>query len=720
MVPRPRLCARLDPLLERGAAWISAPAGSGKTSLVSSWLAERKPRAIWYRLDAGDGDLATFFYYLGIAADVEGSNADPLPHLTPEYALGLPVFVARWFERFFARFDPPFVLVLDSIHEVPAGSRLHDALSGAIAQLPEGAGIVLISRNEPPAAYARWATSGQFVRIDWEDLRFTDKEAQAVASARGHADPEELAAVNAIARGWAAGLVLLLRARDEGLRLPEKSAEVPQAVFDYFDTEIFARLPPLLRNFLLQTAMLPVVVPEVAAALTGQQNAKEILFDLARQGFFTERRDSQEPAYAYHPLFREFLRDQACKTQTATQLHAVRCHTAKLLEQAGDIDGAAELLIVTKDWTELGRLCCVLNGEHCEARHRLLKVAQIADDMDSDIMRFYALMNLSYSWLETGEESAARDALRRALAIGRKQNYLNGHPPWIPKIMARVLGAALAYDIETEYVRRLIRHGKLRPEAGAVESWPWPIKIRVLGSFELLKDEASLPAGGKARHRPLELLKAVAALGGRKVAATKLIDALWPDAEGDAAQHAFDTTVYRLRKLLDQPDAIVVHDTKVSLNTECCWLDVWAFEELQARAEDLQHDGPKSKDLARIGAAALRLYRGDLLAQEAESPWLHAPRERLHGKFVRLVSAIGCHWEEAGQSDRAAELYQKALEIDPLTETWYRRLMVCHQHHNGPAEALAVYQRCQKILSEVLRCQPSIETEAVYRALKQG
>ncbi|MDS4067986.1 MAG: BTAD domain-containing putative transcriptional regulator [Candidatus Competibacter sp.] len=116
-----------------------------------------------------------------------------------------------------------------------------------------------------------------------------------------------------------------------------------------------------------------------------------------------------------------------------------------------------------------------------------------------------------------------------------------------------------------------------------VERWPWPVRVYTLGRFALVLDGKPLKATGKPQHRPLELLEALVALGGRAVHGEALIEALWPDAVGLGAQKTLQITVRRLRELLGGAETLRVHDGKLTLDAGRCWVDAWALEELYRR-----------------------------------------------------------------------------------------------------------------------------------------
>jgi DNA-binding SARP family transcriptional activator len=244
------------------------------------------------------------------------------------------------------------------------------------------------------------------------------------------------------------------------------------------------------------------------------------------------------------------------------------------------------------------------------------------------------------------------------------------------------------------------------------EAWPWPVKIYTLGRFELELDGKTAEFSAKAPRKMLALLKALICLGGRDVPDYQLIDALWPDEEGDAARAAFGVAVHRLRKLLGKNEAIELKDGRVGLNPDIVWIDAFAFERLAS--EGL---GDSSGE-ANVGVGrALALYKGSLLPSDSEEPWSTAMRERLRAKFIHHVGQAGAQLEHDQQWQQAIELYLRGLDADSLTESFYRGLMRCHQSMGRRAEALSVYRRMRQTLSVTLGIKPSPESEALHASL---
>src|SRR5688572_13433460 len=127
--PRARLFELLDRAMEFSSAWVEAAPGAGKTTLAASWLDTRGRPCVWYQVDAGDADVATFFHFLGLAiGGMTPRHKQPLPHLTPEYLASLEVFARRYFEEVFRRVPTGTVLVFDNVQDAGADSAFHDVL----------------------------------------------------------------------------------------------------------------------------------------------------------------------------------------------------------------------------------------------------------------------------------------------------------------------------------------------------------------------------------------------------------------------------------------------------------------------------------------------------------------------------------------------------------------------------------------------------------------
>jgi ATP/maltotriose-dependent transcriptional regulator MalT/DNA-binding SARP family transcriptional activator len=356
-IARPRLDGALESVWARGLGWIAGPAGAGKSTLVAEWAERAGLSLLWYRLDGGDADPATFFHYLSRALPGEERGAPPLPVLSAEHALDLPTFARRWFERFAERLEGPTLLVLDDYQGLPDDAALHGMLAAALETRPRSLGVLIVSRRPPPAAFVRLRTHGALAPIGPDALRLTDEEAGRLAARLLDEAPTAawVDRLNRLAEGWCAGFRLLLEVGgDEGLdaaRLPEAGRRV---FFDYFAVEVFDRAPPPLRELLLQTSVLPHVTASLAARLTGREDAAEALQLLVDQGFFATRLG--DGSVRYHALFRDFLRARLRATRDDEAHAAHLADAARLLADEGAMDDAVELLLEARQWERAAAL----------------------------------------------------------------------------------------------------------------------------------------------------------------------------------------------------------------------------------------------------------------------------------------------------------------------------------------------------------------------------
>lgn len=314
---------------------------------------------------------------------------------------------------------------------------------------------------------------------------------------------------------------------------------------------------------------------------------------------------------------------------------------------------------------------------------------------------------------QRGESEPYLEVLRDIFGPANRDELLDDER-WSVAILVRLCADALHAGIERDYVTLLIRLRRLPPPSSDVLHWPWPIRVYTLGRFSLVKDGQLWTTKGKCPHKPLELLLALIALGGREVHTSAVMRALWPDEHSADLRKLFDNTLHRLRHILGHADAILLRDAKMTLNPGHCWVDAWAFERIAGRL--IRDDAVEPE----LGDAARRLYQGHFLSLEADEPWLLPYRDRLRSRFHRLVLTDGRRLEAAGRWDAAAEIYESAIEIDNLAEILYRRLMVCRQQCGEFAEVLCVYRRCRDLLSIVLGVKPSAATEAIRRQAKEN
>lgn len=380
---RKRLFRLLNEYRKHPITWICAPAGSGKTTLIASYLDEHKLQGLWYQVDRSDDDPAAFFYYMGLAAKKTAPRyRKPLPLLTPEYLPGLHTFTLRYFEKLYDRVvrkrgqgfkgsrvrgnnrkstignHQSFLLVFDNYQEVPASSILHEIICRGMEIIPQGITIVVISRSEPPDAFARLRANNHIEILDFDKLRLTEEETAGLMrlKVKGKYPKACVRKIHIKTKGWAAGIVLMLeKARRGGI---DAFNEVDtDTIFNYFMSEMFQKTDVDTRVFLLKTAFFQNIDVKMADKLTGLNNSDRIFSELTRNNYFTEKRlHSSAPVFQYHPLFKEFLLLQLKDFFTGDDIAELQKKTASVLEESGRIEDALELFSEAGQWHDTARL----------------------------------------------------------------------------------------------------------------------------------------------------------------------------------------------------------------------------------------------------------------------------------------------------------------------------------------------------------------------------
>lgn len=361
-------------------------------------------------------------------------------------------------------------------------------------------------------------------------------------------------------------------------------------------------------------------------------------------------------------------------------------------------------------------------GERTNALAQFQHAYDVGRMISNHQLEFTGLMSYARIALEDSRRRrSGLQALRQALAVGKPRNFVQ-YLLWRPDPLARLMTRALEARIEPDYVCEIIRRCTLTLDSArhALSTWPWPVRVRTLGQFVLLRGQEPVVSSGKGHKRPLELLKALIAFGGREVSEIHLSEALWPRVDGDSAHRSFTSTLHRLRKLLGEERALVLSEGKLSIDGRFIWTDTWAFDQLTVLIDQTWHGRRESveKDaVARLGERFLDLYRGAFLGHEPEEPWTQTLRQRLRNRYVRSAGDIARFWQQTGDTERAVGFLHRALEGDDLAESVYRQLMQCYAELGRIAEAVESYARCRSVLGARLGVEPSAETRAIYEKL---
>lgn len=441
---RPRLFQRLDELRhESPALWIGAPAGSGKTALVVSYIEDRELPVLWYRIDERDQHVAELFFYLRVAA--EAMEGDPSGSLElPVFSQGVELarFARRFFEALFLRLPSGGLVVFDDYHTASVGSEWQAAFEKCLAGIPPGLNVVVLSRQAPPGSLARSIVHRELGVLESSELLLSEQETAALARRRlgkkQKLSAQEVAQIHAATSGWAAGVSLLLRS-NQGGNLAALSGRRAEPLFDYLTNAVFSELSEATQALLLHSACLRRFSVIELEALAGLQVDPSELLGLYRSGFFLESDGPGEQVFRCHPLFRSFLSYRAEQLLGAEALRSARARAADMLQKDGRGEEAVELLALIGDQLALCELVASL-APSLFAQGRSAMLGEWLSAIASENVE--ASGWLSYwqaNCLLATEPSFSLNVFERALAIfEREQDSTGAYLAWAGAVQALV------------------------------------------------------------------------------------------------------------------------------------------------------------------------------------------------------------------------------------------------------------------------------------------
>ena len=337
MVMRPRLTQRMNAAMRGTLTLIVAPAGWGKTTLLSAWYADSSRRPgqsawplAWVSLDAGDNDPVRFWTYIISALNTLHPGVGE-PSLALLYApLSPPIeAVLTSLLNALIQLSTETVLVLDDYHLIEA-QPIHDALTYLVEHLPPNVHLVIASRIDPLLPLARLRARAALTELRATDLRFTSQEAAAfLTEVMGLVlSAEEVAALETRTEGWIAGLqlaALSMQGRDDVAGFIDAFTGSHRYVVDYLLEEVLSRQPGEVQDFLLQTCILDRLSGPLCDAVRGANDSQARLAYVERTNLFLVSLDDERQWYRYHHLFAEVLRTRLRQLQPTVVPELHRC-----------------------------------------------------------------------------------------------------------------------------------------------------------------------------------------------------------------------------------------------------------------------------------------------------------------------------------------------------------------------------------------------------------
>jgi LuxR family maltose regulon positive regulatory protein len=356
LIDRRDLVDTLDRAAGKRVTIISAPAGSGKTSLLRAWVARpgQHARIAFTSVQPGQQDAQPFWLALLGAVRAATGGAEP-PPAAPGFNGQAMVDRVR---SELAAAGGPFVLIIDDLHEL-GSAEAAEQLTALLTSLPPGVHAVVATRRDPPLRLHRLRLAGELAEIRAAQLRFTEDETRALLTAAGITLPDPLVAtLHQRTEGWAAGLrlaALSLAGHPQPERFVAEFSGSDRTVAEYLMAEMLDRQPPPVQRLLLRTSLLDRVNGELADLLTGATGSERILLDLADANAFVMSLGPSRTWFRYHHMFSGLLRLELRRTAPGDipQLHRLAARWSADHAEAAEAIGHLQ---AAGDWTEAARL----------------------------------------------------------------------------------------------------------------------------------------------------------------------------------------------------------------------------------------------------------------------------------------------------------------------------------------------------------------------------
>ncbi|MCA9983036.1 MAG: hypothetical protein KDE59_02035 [Anaerolineales bacterium] len=401
VVARPHLVARLQRGLAGRLSLVSAPAGFGKTSLVSAWLAECDRPVAWLSLDEEDSDPVRFFRYF--IAGLQSIHPDLGEAVAAALALPQPpplkTAVAGLLNELDAR-ATELVFVLDDFHLLHANA-IHEALTYFLERQPPQLHMVIVTREDPFFPLPRWRARGELTELRARDLRFTTAEAAAFLTAGMglNLTAAQIAKLRDKTEGWVSGLqlaALSLRGREDIDDFVDSFAGSNRFILDYLIEEVFLQQTEEVRRFLMQTAVLEQLTAPLCDAVIQQAGSSQTMLErLEQANLFIVPLDESRQWFRYHHLFADLLRQRLRTEKLDTALFHQRA--ADWYNEQGLFHGAINHFLAAAAWDQAATLIEAHSGELQKSGQNgtLLRWMKA---LPREVTERYPALCLDYAW----------------------------------------------------------------------------------------------------------------------------------------------------------------------------------------------------------------------------------------------------------------------------------------------------------------------------------
>jgi LuxR family maltose regulon positive regulatory protein len=405
LVPRLRLIEQLNAGFHNKLTLISAPAGFGKTTLLSDWIEEVRLHAAWLSLDEPDSDLIRFLTYFVAALQTIEPNIGKgaLVALQSPEGVNIEAVLTTLLNEIAASPDN-WILILDDFHVIE--SQLVDrVIIFLLEHLPSNMHLIVASRIDPSFPLSRLRARGEMTEIRVHDLRFNLDDATAFLDQElgFELSPQDVKALETRTEGWIAGLQLAALSM-QGL---EHSGDIADFITrftgsdryiqDYLTDEVLRQQPEGTKDFLLQTSILNRLSGPLSDAVTRQVHSQAVLETLENENLFIVSLDNKRRWYRYHHLFAELLAHHLRRTYP-DQIPELHRRASAWYEIEGYIDDA---ILHAQKAGDYDRMAAIIEEHWQEYIHRgeLTKLRNWLDALNPEYTKMSAPLSMAYCWI---------------------------------------------------------------------------------------------------------------------------------------------------------------------------------------------------------------------------------------------------------------------------------------------------------------------------------
>ncbi len=422
LVSRPRLLKTLDTALSRKLTLFSAPAGFGKTTLVSDWVSQSRQPVVWLSLDKDDNDPKRFWIYFitalqAVSKEIGAASLRMLQQPNSSSSESLLVTLVNEI----ATFSEDLIIVLDDYHLVDS-KAVDENLAFLLEHLPPQMHLVMTTREDPGLPIARLRAKAQLNEIRAADLRFTSAEAAEFLNQIMELElsVEDVATLESRTEGWIAGLqlaALSIQGNRDVHDFIQSFAGTHRFILDYLLEEVLHKQSEITQEFLLRTSILSRLSAPLCDALLHDKStsSQQVLENLERSNIFIISLDGKRQWYRYHHLFGDLLRQRAGQLLDAQEIAQDHFYASKWYEKNGDMYEAFQHAITAEDFSRAADLA-EMAWEEMDETFQSAAWLRWIEKLPDDVFRTRPVLctQIVWSMTDTGQTAKSKIWLERA------------------------------------------------------------------------------------------------------------------------------------------------------------------------------------------------------------------------------------------------------------------------------------------------------------------